>query len=94
MARIGERFVGTPYRPRTLELAGPERLVINLEALDCVTFVENVLVLARLAWQSMPGGAEVPGAGVAASSGSPDDPVAFRPPTGTSSRASDTVTGL
>ena len=50
VARIGERFVGTPYEPHTLELPGPERLVINLEALDCVTFVENVLVLARLAW--------------------------------------------
>ena len=50
LARIGERFVGTPYQPHTLELAGPERLVINLEALDCVTFVENVLALARLAW--------------------------------------------
>ena len=50
LARLGERFVGTPYQPQTLELAGPERLVINLEALDCVTFVENVLVLARLAW--------------------------------------------
>ena len=50
VARIGERFVGTPYQPHTLELAGPERLVINLEVLDCVTFVENMLVLARLAW--------------------------------------------
>lgn len=50
VVRIGERFVGTPYQPRTLELAGPERLVVNLEVLDCVTFVENVLVLARLAW--------------------------------------------
>ena len=50
LARIGERFVGTPYEPHTLELPGPERLVINLEVLDCVTFVENVLVLARLAW--------------------------------------------
>ena len=54
LARIGERFVGTPYRPHTLELAGPERLVVNLEALDCVTFVENVLVLARLAWAASP----------------------------------------
>jgi hypothetical protein len=50
LARLGERFVDTPYQPQTLELSGPERLVINLEALDCVTFVENVLVLARLAW--------------------------------------------
>ncbi len=50
LGAIGERLVGTRYEPRTLELAGPERLVINLESLDCVTFVENVLVMARLAW--------------------------------------------
>lgn len=54
LARIGERFIDTPYEPHTLELSGPERLVINLEALDCVTFVENVLVLARLAWTAPP----------------------------------------
>ncbi len=55
LARIGERFVGTPYRPHTLEVAGPERLVVNLEALDCVTFVENALVIARLAWKAPAG---------------------------------------
>ena len=54
LARIGERFIDTPYEPHTLELSGPERLVINLEVLDCVTFVENVLVLARLAWSAPP----------------------------------------
>ena len=50
LGAIGERLVGTRYEPHTLELAGPERLVINLESLDCVTFVENVLVMARLVW--------------------------------------------
>lgn len=54
VARIGERFIDTPYEPHTLELSGPERLVINLETLDCVTFVENMLVLARLAWAAPP----------------------------------------
>ncbi|NNF27308.1 MAG: DUF1460 domain-containing protein, partial [Gemmatimonadetes bacterium] len=49
MAALGETFVGTAYEPQTLELPGSERLVINLRALDCVTFVENVLALARLA---------------------------------------------
>lgn len=44
---LGRSFVGTPYQPRTLEIPGPERLVVNFEALDCVTFVENVLALAR-----------------------------------------------
>ncbi len=45
--RIGESFLGTPYAPHTLEAPGDERLVIELEELDCVTFVENVLALAR-----------------------------------------------
>lgn len=77
VARIGERFVGTPYEPRTLEIPGPEQLVINLEALDCVTLVENVLVLARLAWAAIPG-ADVDGTPLAAPSGSMDDPDHFR----------------
>jgi hypothetical protein len=49
MVTIGRRFVGTPYEPHTLEIEGPERLVLNFEALDCVTFVENVLAMARFA---------------------------------------------
>lgn len=49
LAAIGERFVGAPYAPGTLERPGPEQLVVNLETLDCVTFVETVLALARLA---------------------------------------------
>lgn len=47
MARIGVTFVGTAYVPQTLEVEGPERLVVNLRELDCVTFVENVLALGR-----------------------------------------------
>lgn len=47
MARIGVTFVGTAYVPRTLEVEGPERLIVNLRELDCVTFVENVLALGR-----------------------------------------------
>ena len=79
LARIGERFVGTPYAPHTLELDGPERLVINLEALDCVTFVENVLALARLAWAAMPASADASEAGTADApgSGALDDPERF-----------------
>ena len=50
--RIAERFLDTPYEPSTLELPGPERLVVNLETLDCVTLVENVVALARLAWSA------------------------------------------
>ncbi len=47
VARIGETFVGTAYLPQTLDPPGPERVVINLRALDCVTFVENMLALAH-----------------------------------------------
>lgn len=48
IARLGETYVGTPYVAQTLEIEGPERLVINLRALDCVTYVENMLAMARL----------------------------------------------
>ncbi len=80
VARIGERFVGTPYEPRTLELPGPERLVINLEAFDCVTLVENVLVLARLAWSPPARATDPPGTGSAASRHTAllDDPDRFQ----------------
>ena len=47
IVRLGATFVGTTYRPGTLEAPGPERLVVNLHELDCVTFVENVLALTR-----------------------------------------------
>ncbi len=47
MARLGRTFVGTAYVPQTLEVEGPEGLVINFRGLDCVTFVENVLALSR-----------------------------------------------
>lgn len=46
MARIGATLVGTPYVPGTLEVKGPERLVIDFRGLDCVTFVENVYAMA------------------------------------------------
>jgi hypothetical protein len=49
IARLGATFVGATYRPGTLEVPGPERLVIDLRELDCVTFVENVLALVRFA---------------------------------------------
>jgi hypothetical protein len=41
-------FVGEPYTPQTLELPGPERVVVNLREFDCVTYVESVLAMARL----------------------------------------------
>ena len=47
VAAVGRRFVGAPYVPRTLDPPGPERVVVNLRAFDCVTLVENVLVMAH-----------------------------------------------
>lgn len=47
IARLGETFVGATYTPATLEVPGPERVVVNLRELDCVTFIENVLALVR-----------------------------------------------
>ncbi len=47
LGQMGALFLGTPYVPRTLEVPGPERLVVNFRGLDCVTFVENVLALTR-----------------------------------------------
>jgi hypothetical protein len=47
MAAIGLSFLGTPYVAHTLEEEGEEHLVVNLRGLDCTTFMENTLVLAR-----------------------------------------------
>jgi hypothetical protein len=48
VVETGQRFLGAPYEPATLEQEGPEELVVNLRAFDCVTFVENAVVLAGL----------------------------------------------
>jgi len=45
---IGQLFLETPYVEKTLELPGEEKLVINLQGLDCTTFVETVTSLVRL----------------------------------------------
>lgn len=47
ITEIGLSFVGTPYVAATLENGLAEKLVINLRELDCTTFVENCLALAR-----------------------------------------------
>lgn len=38
-------FLGKPYVAHTLEVADPERLVVNLRELDCTTLVETALAL-------------------------------------------------
>jgi hypothetical protein len=42
----GKFLIGTPYVSNTLEMA-PEQLVVNLRGLDCTTYVENCLAIAR-----------------------------------------------
>ncbi|PVX50764.1 uncharacterized protein DUF1460 [Balneicella halophila] len=41
-------FIDVPYKASTLEVGDDFYPVINFEAFDCTTFVENVLVLASL----------------------------------------------
>lgn len=48
MGNIGLLMVGTEYVAGTLEGEGPEVCRINLIGLDCVTFYENVLCMARI----------------------------------------------
>ncbi|WP_339711281.1 N-acetylmuramoyl-L-alanine amidase-like domain-containing protein [uncultured Kriegella sp.] len=43
LVAIGKTFMGTPYVAKTLEIGETESLVINLQGLDCTTYVENVL---------------------------------------------------
>lgn len=45
---VGRFFLSTPYKAGTLNVTKEELPVINLRAMDCVTFVENTLALAFL----------------------------------------------
>jgi hypothetical protein len=47
VVEIGKTFLGTPYAANALEVPGEERLVVNMRGLDCVSFYENAIVLAR-----------------------------------------------
>ena len=44
--KVGLFFIETPYAERTLEIE-PEHLVVNLREMDCTTFAENCLAIAR-----------------------------------------------
>ncbi|TDT46486.1 uncharacterized protein DUF1460 [Maribacter spongiicola] len=48
MVSVGKTFMKTPYVAKTLEIGDTETLVVNLQGLDCTTFVENVLDLSKL----------------------------------------------
>ena len=47
ITELGKTFIGTPYEANTLEVKETESLIINLRVLDCVSFYENTLALAR-----------------------------------------------
>ncbi|MFZ2865666.1 MAG: N-acetylmuramoyl-L-alanine amidase-like domain-containing protein [Ignavibacteriaceae bacterium] len=47
IVEIGKSFIGTEYAAHTLEKDGDENLVINFLGLDCTTFLETSLTLAR-----------------------------------------------
>lgn len=48
VVEAGKLLMNTPYVAHTLETA-PEQLIVNLRELDCTTFAENCLALARTA---------------------------------------------
>lgn len=47
IVEIGRLFINRPYKAGTLEGYGKEKLIINVSAFDCTTFVETVLALTR-----------------------------------------------
>jgi hypothetical protein len=54
ISAIGVSFIGKPYVAHSLEVPGEERLVVNLRAFDCLTFVESTLALARCVKMAKP----------------------------------------
>lgn len=48
IAEVGKSFTGTEYVAGTLDENLNETLVVKVTGLDCVTFVENALIMARL----------------------------------------------
>lgn len=47
MLHVARQFMGTPYVAHTLETGPEEKLVINLSEMDCTTFIEYSLAMAR-----------------------------------------------
>lgn len=45
---VGKTFIGIPYVAKTLEIGETESLVINLQGMDCTTYVENVLAFSLM----------------------------------------------
>jgi hypothetical protein len=55
LIKIARFFLETPYVANTLEAGDSEKMVINLRELDCTTFAENCLALARTLQHKNPG---------------------------------------
>jgi hypothetical protein len=52
--RAALSLLNTPYEAATLEVNEEEELVVNLQELDCMTFVENCFALSRAAQYDFP----------------------------------------
>ncbi len=48
LANIGKTFLKIPYVAKTLEIGETETLVVNLQGLDCTTFIENVMAFSLM----------------------------------------------
>ena len=47
VVEIGQCFLHAPYKGRTLEAGGKEKLIVNFTQFDCFTFLETVLALSH-----------------------------------------------
>jgi cell wall-associated NlpC family hydrolase len=45
---VTKSFIGTEYQPKTIETPNSEQLKVHLSGLDCYTFIETSLALARV----------------------------------------------
>jgi hypothetical protein len=48
LTNIGKTFLKVPYVAKTLEIGETETLVVNLQGLDCTTYIENVLAFSLM----------------------------------------------
>ncbi len=47
VSTVGKYFLHAPYQPEALESGRKEKLIINFDKFDCLTFVETVMALAK-----------------------------------------------
>ncbi len=58
--QVAQAFLDKPYQEKTLEVEGPESLVLHFEGFDCFTLVENCLAIGLLLKQQPQDLAEFP----------------------------------